>query len=183
MNAEKQSKTVSKFDNEVLGKLRNNIRDLIKNCAIAQDNSNKRVLDIAPQDHLGAKEFFKISEVYTLDIDVNSNAHYIADLCECNNTIIPDSYFDIIVCTEVLEHTLNPFNAVNEIFRVMKPGGIGLISTPFNFRIHGPLPDCWRFTEHGLRELFKKFSKVKIKAHETAERFLMPYQYTTIITK
>jgi len=54
---------------------------------------------------------------------------------------------------------------------------------PFNFRIHGPLPDCWRFTEHGLRELLKKFSTVKIDQIDTPNRDLMPIHYTVIAIK
>ncbi|MCK5818286.1 MAG: methyltransferase domain-containing protein [Psychromonas sp.] len=50
--------------------------------------------------------------------------------------------------TEVLEHTLNPFRAINEIYRILKPNGILIMTTPFNFRIHNPLPDCWRISEH-----------------------------------
>lgn len=50
--------------------------------------------------------------------------------------------FDYILCTEVLEHTLNPFRAVYEMFRILKPKGLLFISVPFNFGIHRPLPDC-----------------------------------------
>ena len=100
-----------------------------------------------------------------------------------HENIIPELYFDFVICTEVLEHTLNPFNAVNEIYRVLKPGGAAFVSTPFNLRIHGPLPDCWRFTEYGLREMFKKFQIEKLNALESSDRFLMPIQYTLIVKK
>ena len=70
------------------------------------------------------------------------------------NEFLPDDSFDCIVCTEVLEHTLQPFAAVAELRRLLRAGGRLFLSVPFNFRIHGPLPDCWRFTEHGLRAMF-----------------------------
>ncbi len=57
------------------------------------------------------------------------------------------------------------------------------VSTPFNFRIHGPLPDCWRFAEHGLKELFDAFEILELVALEDEERFLMPIQYTLIARK
>ena len=53
-------------------------------------------------------------------------------------------------------------------------------STPFNFRIHGPLPDCWRFTEHGLRALLKEFEVVELNQVDTPERELMPMHYTFV---
>ena len=57
------------------------------------------------------------------------------------------------------------------------------MTTPFNFRIHGPLPDCWRFTEHGIRALLKDFESVHIESLEDENRFLMPLQYTTTAIK
>lgn len=80
----------------------------------------------------------------------------------------------------MLEHTRQPFDAVNSIFKMLKPNGLVFVSTPYNLRIHGPLPDCWRFTEHGLRELFKAFEIIELKQLETESRWLMPLQYTLI---
>lgn len=166
-----------------LSLLRENVTNFIMKCAEKFDNSDCLLLDIAPQDHNGAKEFFKKSTIHTLDIDINSDANYIADLCQNNSNIIPDNFFDIIVCTEVLEHTLNPFEAVKEIYRILKPNGVVCVSVPFNFRIHGPLPDCWRFTEHGLRSLFNSYEICELKELETQDRDLMPIHYTLIAKK
>ena len=75
----------------------------------------------------------------------------------------------------MLEHVINPFDAIDEIHRILKPGGILLLSSPLNFRIHGPLPDCWRFTEHGWKQLVKKFEryhpKFKKLIYKTHEKF------------
>jgi len=81
-----------------------------------------------------------------------------------------------------LEHTLDPFGAVKEIYRILKPGGILVMTTPLNFRIHNPLPDCWRFTEHGLRQLLKDFKSVEIIENGT-DRFLFPVQYKIFAVK
>lgn len=177
------NKIVSELDILHLHYIRENVTSFIKACAKKFDNSKCLVLDIAPQDHNGAIEFFNTSEVRTLDIDKDSKANYIADLCQNNVSIIPNELFNIIICTEVLEHTLNPFDAVKEIYRILKPGGHVCVSVPFNFRIHGPLPDCWRFTEHGLRALFSSFHICELNALETNERDLMPIHYTLIAKK
>ena len=174
--------TVSQLYIENLKIIRNGVDDFMKSSS-EYDADNIHVLDIAPQVHKGAKAFFKLAKISTLDIDSNSSATYIADICNDNSNLIPSNYFDIIICTEVLEHTLNPFSAVNEIYRILKPDGICFVTTPFNFRIHGPLPDCWRFTEHALRHLFKDFKDFSLIPVEDAERFLMPIQYKTKVVK
>ena len=41
-----------------------------------------------------------------------------------------DNYFDIIISSEVLEHTPDPILAIKELYRVLKPNGICIITTP-----------------------------------------------------
>jgi SAM-dependent methyltransferase len=173
---------ISSVDIENLEIIRRSVSDFILE-ASSNDKKGYKVLDIAPQDHNGAKEFFQQSDIATLDINPNSTATFIADICDDNSEIIPSNHFDLIICTEVLEHTLNPFKAVDELYRILKPGGSCYITTPFDLRIHGPLPDCWRFTEHGLRELFKRFETAEIRSIENENRFLMPIHYKTLAKK
>ncbi len=138
------------------------------------------VLDVAPQDHAGIRPFLPSSvRLETLDLDESSGATYIGDITQ-HNAAVPDQRFDCIVCTEVLEHTLQPFDAVAEMRRMLRPGGILAITVPFNFRVHGPLPDCWRFTEHGLRALLTDFDLVSLDQLETPGRPLMPIQLTAV---
>ncbi|NBP06786.1 MAG: methyltransferase domain-containing protein [Bacteroidetes bacterium] len=91
--------------------------------------------------------------------------------------------FDIVVCTEVLEHTTNPFGAMHEICRILKKGGLLVVSAPFDFRIHGPLPDCWRFTIHGWNELLKDFKIIKNMEVKNPRRNLMPIHYGFLAEK
>lgn len=173
-------KSISEFDTAALASIRKNVEEFMAYSALNFVHSGGQLLDIAPQDHSGAKPFFSSEiTIETLDIDPKSGATYIADLCNCAEQIGLRK-FDFIVCTEVLEHTRQPFDAVDSIFKMLKPNGLVFVSTPYNLRIHGPLPDCWRFTEHGLRELFKAFEIIELKPLETESRWLMPLQYTLI---
>jgi SAM-dependent methyltransferase len=174
---------VSKMDTEYLEAIRGNVSKFIAQNGKRYDKEGLLVLDVAPQDHEGANPYFTRATVETLDIDPASGATYIADLCANNESKIPSGRFDYIVCTEVLEHTLQPFDAVKEIHRMLKEGGLVFASSPFNFRIHGPLPDCWRFTEHGWRALFKDFEIIELKALEAEDRFLAPIHYTLVAKK
>ncbi len=49
----------------------------------------------------------------------------------------PDSVFDLVVCTEVLEHVADPRQAMNEICRVLAPGGYLVTSVPNYFNLAG----------------------------------------------
>jgi glycosyltransferase involved in cell wall biosynthesis len=173
---------VSPMDEEHLRLIRRSVSEFIAECARRFDGPG-RLLDIAPQEHEGAAPYFRQAQIATLDVNPQSGATYIADLCRSNESLLPAGSFDWIVCTEVLEHVLDPFAAVREIYRLLKPGGHVFITTPFNFRIHGPLPDCWRFTEHGLRALLKDFSIVSLDPVETEARALMPVHYRVIARK
>lgn len=174
---------ISELDRDYLSQIRRNVTRFLKKSAALYDFDAAVLLDVAPQDHDGAAPHFRLSRVETLDIDNASGATWVADLCANNSDLVPSNRFDFVVCTEVLEHTLRPFEAADEIYRVLKPQGLAFVSTPFNFRIHGPLPDCWRFTEHGLRELFRSFQIVELTALEAEDRFLMPIQYTLVAQK
>jgi hypothetical protein len=176
-------KDVSSQDKEHLILLRENVESFMGRVSRQYAASPGLLLDVAPQDHRGARPFFGPQvQIETLDIDAASGATYIADLCNCVETVGVDR-FDFVVCTEVLEHTRQPFHAVDSVYMMLKPGGLAFVTTPFNFRIHGPLPDCWRFTEHGLRELFKNFETISLQTLECETRFLMPIQYTLIARK
>jgi SAM-dependent methyltransferase len=171
---------VSAADNESLLIIRESVKQHIK-AASETDRPGLLVLDVAPQIYEGAKEFFKEATLKT--IDINPGADYCADICDTNTSLIPDNAFDIIICTEVLEHVTNPFAVVNELQRILKPGGQVFVTTPFNFRIHGPLPDNWRFTIHGLKQLFSDWQIVLIEEIQTPGRPLMPIHYRLIASK
>lgn len=171
---------VSEMDKTHLFLIRESVRWHIE-AAAAHDDHALQVLDIAPQVHEGAKEFFKKATIKTLDIAPGADYH--ADICQNNNLLIPDNTFDLVICTEVLEHVSNPFAAAIEIDRLLKPTGQAYITTPFNFRIHGPLPDNWRFTIHGLRQLFSHMEILSIEEVTTEGRDLMPIHYRLIARK
>jgi len=174
---------VSQIDIEHLKILRSNVVNFIKRAASVYADKPGRLLDIAPQVHEGARPFFPdMTIVETFDIDPNSGCTYIGDICT-HNDFLADEVYDYVVCTEVLEHTLQPFNAVAEIRRILKPGGRLFLTVPFNFRIHGPLPDCWRFTEHGLQVLLSGFNILELNALDTPDRPLMPIHYTVVAEK
>lgn len=65
---------------------------------------------------------------YNLDIDPRCEPHIVADMREMP---FPDSTFSFIQAHHILEHVIDPINAMLEIYRVLKLGGILQLEIPF----------------------------------------------------
>lgn len=98
-------------------------------------------------------------EFITLDIDKNFEPNIVSDV---HNIKAKSNTFDVVVMTRVLEHCYNPQKAINEVYRVLKPGGVAIYSAPFIYKYHASPHDYFRFTHEGFQVLCKKYSKVKI---------------------
>lgn len=81
---------------------------------------------------------------------------------------LPDNSFDAVVSDQVLEHIeCDPRQAVDETYRVLKPGGIAVHTTCFLTPFHGDQRfgtpgggDYWRYTHHGLRLLHSRYTRI-----------------------
>ena len=74
----------------------------------------------------------------------------------CDLTAIPveDGRFDALVFNQVLEHVPRPQAVVDELFRVLKPGGRLIYSGPLFYEEHEQPYDFYRYTQFGLRHIF-----------------------------
>lgn len=64
---------------------------------------------------------------------------------------VKSNQFDVVIMNSVLDHTLNPAKAVSEVYRVLKRGGIYLVTGPLeaeSLTIHGQLTRFRRFRSH-----------------------------------
>lgn len=77
-----------------------------------------------------------------------------------------DDSFDTVVTFQVLEHVEEPSAMVGEAFRVLRPGGLFIVTTPFMWGIHEEPRDFYRYTEYGLRHLLTSagFADVEVRA-------------------
>lgn len=81
------------------------------------------------------------------NVDVVADAHN-----------LPEAWagrFSSVVCSEVLEHVVNPWRVLSEARRVLRPGGTLLVTTLTTFPVHAYPNDYWRFTAEGLRVLMQ----------------------------
>ncbi|MCF7835743.1 MAG: class I SAM-dependent methyltransferase [Candidatus Marinimicrobia bacterium] len=112
------------------------------------------------------QSLFKGKEVVVTDKNVEPE--YKDSVIEADIHELPfeDESFDGFICKSVLEHVEDPVKAVSELYRVLKTGGCGLVYVPFLFPYHaekGVYKDFWRFSEDGVRYLFRNFSSIEIE--------------------
>ncbi len=66
---------------------------------------------------------------------------------------LPDQVARTVLCLDTLEHVWDPVRAVEQMMRVLAPGGVLLLSVPMDFPIHAFPDDYWRMTPSCLARL------------------------------
>ena len=111
-----------------------------------------RILDVG----CGVKPYYPFfapvaSEYVGVDVVENPAAELLGPV---EALPVEDASFDVVLCTQVLEHCDDPAQAVRELHRVTRRGGRVLAST-HGVQVYHPSPaDYWRWTHEGLRRLF-----------------------------
>ena len=89
----------------------------------------RRVLDVAPAPFIAAA-LSRAPEVDYLSIDLESPlAMRHMDVTALD---LPDATFDVLLCSHVLEHVPDDRAAMRELYRVLRPGGVAMLQTPWN---------------------------------------------------
>jgi len=108
------------------------------------------------------KKYIPYTKYMTLDIDKESKPNI---CCDLHDIKWDSDYFDTVIAIEVLEHIHTPEKVINEIWRILKLGGVCILSTRFIHPYHPGPKDYYRFTWDSLNYLFRKFTKVEIYHH------------------
>ena len=69
---------------------------------------------------------------------------------------LADASYDTVLSTHVIEHVREPWVMVEQIARVLRPGGTVILMAPFMYPFHADPYDFFRFSEQGLRSLFER---------------------------
>jgi SAM-dependent methyltransferase len=98
------------------------------------------------------KYFGQGNNFKTLDFLPRLNPDIVADICDND---LPAESWDLIICSQVLEHLFEPMKAVSQIYRLLKPGGYAILDSPWDYPYHG-LPDYddyWRISDKALSKM------------------------------
>ncbi len=85
----------------------------------------------------------------------------------------PNEKFDLVTCTEVIEHLENYNHVIRETVRILKPGGLLLLSTPNILSIRSRL----HFLTRGFYEYFDPLPLKNDKRFYAGERHINPISY------
>lgn len=130
------------------------LHDKLKNKYIFDSPRDSVILNLGS----GTDNIIMKNNIINFDIfphpntDISGDGHYLP--------FLSDSFEGVWVCA-VLEHLENPFQVASEIYRVLKPGGFVLVGAPFMYHLHGSPHDYFRYTDNGLRSVFKSFKEIE----------------------
>lgn len=120
-----------------------------------------KLLHVAPEPALSAViETHSNIDYITADINLDS-VMVKMDITEID---YPDKSFDVIICNHVLEHIIDDSKAMNELYRVLKSGGWGILQVPMSLSLATTYED-FSITDPTEREqVFGQSDHVRIYA-------------------
>lgn len=156
---------------------------LFREYAAKYFSSEKKVLEIGPN---GYPSYYQRMlkqpgiEWHTLDIGSESiaggekNPLHIFSKSEYYYPIADDS-FDIVLSGQVMEHVKKIWLWMDELRRIVKPGGLIIIVVPVSWSYHEVPVDCWRIYPEGMRALTEdKGLRIVECRFESLEKDLLP---------
>ncbi len=142
----------------------------------AKEIHNKKILELGSGKKqrgkyvYSVKQFFDDSNDFTQSDIAKDFGHKIIDVTDMNF----NNEFDVIICMNVLEHVFDFQKAILNIHQSLKKNGVAIFFVPMVYPLHDEPNDFWRFTEHSLRKILTRFSKIEIK-HSGIRQFSFAY--------
>ncbi|MFK7049792.1 MULTISPECIES: class I SAM-dependent methyltransferase [Flavobacterium] len=119
----------------------------------------KKVLHFAPEQEF-YKRFKKQKNITYVTTDLFSPlADVKADIC---NLPFQDNSYDIIFCNHVLEHIPDDTKAMQELYRVLKPGGMGIFQIPQDYSRQTTFTDDTITDPKERAKIFGQYDHVRV---------------------
>ena len=122
-------------------------------------SKNLKVLHFAPEQAF-YKRFRKMKNLEYVTTDLNSPlADVKADICKLP---FKDNEFDVILCNHVLEHIPDDTKAMQELYRILKPGGFGVVQIPQDLSRAKTFEDNTITNKKERAKIFGQYDHVRI---------------------
>lgn len=119
----------------------------------------KKVLHFAPEQAF-YKRFRKQKNLdYTTTDLLSPLADVKADIC---NLPFEDNAYDVILCNHVLEHIPDDLKAMQELYRVLKPGGMGIFQIPQDLNREKTFEDNTITDKNERAKIFGQYDHVRV---------------------
>jgi len=118
-----------------------------------------KVLHFAPEQAF-LKRFRKLENIDYTTTDLNSPiADIKADICKLP---FDDNQYDFIICNHVLEHIPDDTKAMQELYRVLAPGGTAIIQVPYDRNRHISFEDDSITNPKERARIFGQYDHVRV---------------------
>lgn len=121
--------------------------------------ASKKVLHIAPEQCF-VKLFRKQKKLNYTTADLYSPlADVKADICDLP---FEENSFDVVFCNHVLEHIEDDSKAMSELYRVLKPNGLGIFQIPQDLSLDNTYEDASITSKEDRKKHFGQYDHVRV---------------------
>ncbi len=133
--------------------------DDLKQALTTLDSPVRDVLDL----YCGSRPYDDLfpAGARCVGLDVAGNPYNVADVVTDDFIPFPDASFDLVTCIEAFHYVEDPRHGVDEIRRVLRPGGTTIVTIPFVWEYNREILEH-RYTGPELAELFAGWDAVEI---------------------
>jgi SAM-dependent methyltransferase len=114
------------------------------------------------EDSFDARTLFSGLDYIGCDVQPGARVDRIEDVHALS---FEDESVGGIIALDTLEHVADPIRAVQEMWRVLRPGGVVVLTSVMFFPIHAHPWDYWRFTPEGFSLLLTPFEQHLVLAY------------------
>lgn len=150
-----------------------------------ETNAPLKVLHFAPEQEF-YKRFKKQTNIeYTTTDLLSPLADVKADIC---NLPFKNNEYDVIFCNHVLEHIPNDTKAMQELYRVLKPGGMGIFQIPQDLSRATTFSDNTIVNQKERAKIFGQYDHVRVYGRDYFDKLrsigfkVIEEDYTSKIT-
>lgn len=130
-------------------------------------NENLKVLHIAPE-YAFQRIFKAMSNLDYVSADLSSPLAMVK--MDITNITYEDNYFDVILCSHVLEHVMDDQKAMKEFWRVLKPSGWAILQVPIHSKLDKTFEDPKIVLPEERERMFGRYDHVRKYARDYKDR-------------